>query len=191
MKGVREEGGARRESARTHLEVARLLKLLEVALALEGRSGGEEDVLDVAVDVLLPRREPRHLVVVDDVLPAVAGRSWRDGDALADVDRDLLGADARLFKRDEEDASQLTALPREDDAEERATAGRTLSMPVFGCSPRPRNRPGGSILKLPTFSLRPSRRHVLYLASASSRSALAAFFSAAVMLFLVAFCASR
>eukprot|EP01139_Manchomonas_bermudensis_P007265 Amastigsp_a180052_21.p5 type:complete len:104 gc:universal Amastigsp_a180052_21:1204-1515(+) len=31
-----------------------------------------------------------------------------------------------------------------------------LSMPRLGCSPRPRNSPGGSIVKLPTCSLNPS-----------------------------------
>ena len=33
---------------------------------------------------------------------------------------------------------------------------RHFSMPCFGWSPRPRNRPGGSILKLPIFCLWPS-----------------------------------
>jgi hypothetical protein len=33
---------------------------------------------------------------------------------------------------------------------------RFLSIPIFGCSPRPRNNPGGSILKLPIRSLCPS-----------------------------------
>jgi len=33
---------------------------------------------------------------------------------------------------------------------------RRFSIPILGCSPRPRNRPGGSILKLPIFSRCPS-----------------------------------
>jgi hypothetical protein len=33
---------------------------------------------------------------------------------------------------------------------------RPLSLPILGCAPRPRNRPGGSTRKFPTFSLRPS-----------------------------------
>ncbi|KAG9967243.1 hypothetical protein KCU61_g215, partial [Aureobasidium melanogenum] len=36
---------------------------------------------------------------------------------------------------------------------------RVLTLPVLGCSPRPRKRPGGSTRKLPTFCLRPSQRH--------------------------------
>lgn len=38
------------------------------------------------------------------------------------------------------------------------SSGRTrfLSIPILGCSPRPRNNPGGSILKFPIRSLWPS-----------------------------------
>lgn len=64
-------------------------------------------------------------------------------------------------------------------------------MPVFGCSPRPLNKPGGSILKFPTFSFLPSKRHVLYLSSTLSRSAFNAFFCAVVSSFFLAFSASR
>ena len=43
--------------------------------------------------------------------------------------------------------------------------------PIFGCSPRPRNKPGGSSRKLPIFSLWPSHRQNPY------SSAIFAFFS--------------
>jgi len=67
----------------------------------------------------------------------------------------------------------------------------TLSAPFLGWSPRPRNKPGGSTLKFPTFSLRPSRRQVVYLASNSSLAFFAAFFSSEVMAFFFAFSASK
>ena len=48
---------------------------------------------------------------------------------------------------------------------------RALSWPIFGCSPRPRKRPGGSTRKLPSFSLRPSTTAK---ANGSSRRSLSA-----------------
>lgn len=45
--------------------------------------------------------------------------------------------------------------------------------------------------KLPTFSLRPSRRQVVYLSSAASLCVLASFFSVAVIDFFLAFSASK
>lgn len=45
---------------------------------------------------------------------------------------------------------------------------RRFSMPCFGWSPRPRNNPGGSILKLPIFSLCPSIMQKPYSAVISS-----------------------
>lgn len=67
----------------------------------------------------------------------------------------------------------------------------TLRAPFLGCLPRPLNRPGGSTRKFPTFSLRPSRRHVVYLASISSFCFFNSFFSAVDMAFFFAFSASK
>lgn len=49
---------------------------------------------------------------------------------------------------------------------------RCLSVPFLGCSPRPRNKPGGSARKLPHFSCRPSIVAKIYGFSSASRSAL-------------------
>lgn len=67
-------------------------------------------------------------------------------------------------------------LPREPRLRRR----RTLSIPVFGCSPRPLNRLGGSTLKLPTFSFLPSNKQYLNGSSNSSFCVLRAFFSSFV-----------
>lgn len=78
------------------LELAGLLKLLEIGLALDSAVGGQHDVLVVAVDVLLPHGKPSGLVVVLDRLPSMAlGRVGHLG-LLADVDGNLLGQDALL-----------------------------------------------------------------------------------------------
>src|SRR5271169_4290749 len=74
----------------------------------------------------------------------------------------------------------------------RLRGGRdTLSLPVLGCLPRPRKRPGGSMRKFPTFSFRPSRRQVLYLASSSSFSFLRAAFSSLVSFFFSSLLVSK
>jgi|SRR5712675_533353 len=67
----------------------------------------------------------------------------------------------------------------------------TLSAPFLGCSPRPLNKPGGSTLKLPTFSLRPSSEQVTYFASISSFCFFSSFFSAEVRAFFLAFSSSK
>src|SRR5882762_5153409 len=74
---------------------------------------------------------------------------------------------------------------------EGARWGPTLSAPFFGCSPRPLKRPGGSTLKFPIFSLRPSSVQVTYFASISSFSFFISFFSAAVRAFFLAFSSSK
>ena len=48
----------------------------------------------------------------------------------------------------------------------------TLSVPFLGCSPRPRNKPGGSARKFPAFSLRPSTTAWRYGFSSSSFASL-------------------
>mmetsp|Transcript_710 Transcript_710/g.1641 ORF Transcript_710/g.1641 Transcript_710/m.1641 type:complete len:201 (+) Transcript_710:1562-2164(+) len=50
---------------------------------------------------------------------------------------------------------------------------RALRSPIFGCSPLPRNSPGGSTRKLPTFSCRPSTNAYRQCASPASFSFLA------------------
>lgn len=74
----------------TYLELARLLELVHIALALERAARREEDVFVVAIDVLNPRRKPSDGVVVDDLLPVTANVRLRYGGVLADVDRDIL-----------------------------------------------------------------------------------------------------
>ena len=49
---------------------------------------------------------------------------------------------------------------------------RCFNVPFFGCSPRPRNSPGGSARKFPHFSGRPSMVAKRYGFSSASRSAL-------------------
>mmetsp|Transcript_9445 Transcript_9445/g.29510 ORF Transcript_9445/g.29510 Transcript_9445/m.29510 type:complete len:306 (+) Transcript_9445:644-1561(+) len=60
---------------------------------------------------------------------------------------------------------------------------RRLRQPIFGCSPRPRNKPGGSTRKLPTGCGLPSTKHTLNLASSASFFALAAAFSSLLIAF--------
>uniref|UniRef100_A0A182UH79 Uncharacterized protein n=1 Tax=Anopheles melas TaxID=34690 RepID=A0A182UH79_9DIPT len=54
---------------------------------------------------------------------------------------------------------------------------RLFTRPIFGCSPRPRNKPGGSILKLPIFSLCPSITQMPYSFVSCSFAAFRAAFS--------------
>lgn len=99
------------------LELAGLLKLLEVGLALDSTVGGQHDVLVVAVDVLLPHGKPGGLVVVLDRLPSMTlGRLGHLG-VLADVDGDLLGQDALL------DSSRLGMLATATEEAGRFDAG--------------------------------------------------------------------
>ena len=60
---------------------------------------------------------------------------------------------------------------------------RAFRWPIFGCSPRPRKRPGGSTRKLPSFSLRPSTMAKQKGSSSLSFSAFAAFFCSLVIAF--------
>lgn len=53
------------------LELPRLLVFLHVLLALQFRRGVEHDVLDLVLDVLRPRSEPRDSVVVLYFFPPV------------------------------------------------------------------------------------------------------------------------
>ena len=59
-----------------------------------------------------------------------------------------------------------------------------LIMPCLGCSPRPRNNPGGSILKLPIFSLCPSIMQNPYSSTILSLFSFSAFFSSLERFFL-------
>ena len=81
---------------KTNLEIARLFELHHVALTLERAAGGEEDILGVAVDVFLPRREPGDRIVMDNLCPLSTRRRLRDRNTFPDVDGDVAGADAQL-----------------------------------------------------------------------------------------------
>lgn len=48
-----------------HLQLARLLELITVTLALDGAGSRKEDVFALAVDILLPMCKPSDSVVVD------------------------------------------------------------------------------------------------------------------------------
>ena len=74
----------------TCLQLARLLELLHVALALERAASREEDILVVLIDVLRPRRQPRHGLVVLDALPLPRHVGHGYGGILADVEDDVL-----------------------------------------------------------------------------------------------------
>jgi hypothetical protein len=49
----------------TYLQLACLLELITIALALDGAGSRKEDVFALAVDILFPMREPSDSVVVD------------------------------------------------------------------------------------------------------------------------------
>ena len=56
----------------------------------------QKDVLEAVIDIVLPEREPGDLLVVNEALPAVAGRRrWRLL-VLGNVDRHVLGPNAVL-----------------------------------------------------------------------------------------------
>mmetsp|Transcript_44536 Transcript_44536/g.93173 ORF Transcript_44536/g.93173 Transcript_44536/m.93173 type:complete len:672 (+) Transcript_44536:195-2210(+) len=79
------------------LELARLLELLAVRLALEGRAGGHEDVLELAVDGVLVEGHPRRLVLVHHRRPRVPRQRAPRGARLhRAVDRDRLRLDHAL-----------------------------------------------------------------------------------------------
>ena len=80
----------------TCLQLARLLELVHIALALERTARREEDVFVVAIDVLNPRRKPSDGVVVDDLFPVATDVGLRHGSVLADVDRNILRAYSKL-----------------------------------------------------------------------------------------------
>lgn len=179
--------GAKREQSLviehrcTYLELPCLLELSHVALALERTSGGQEDVLVIAVDVLRPSGKPSDRVVVLNVFPFARYVGLGDGHALADVDRDVLWTDAFL------NGARSVSTPRRRTH----TQYTTFSVPFLGCSPRPRYRPGGSTLKFPTFSFLPSMIQCVNGASSSSFFAFNSFFSADVSAFFFAFSASK
>jgi len=80
----------------TYLQVASLLELSHIALTLERAAGGQKHVFVVAVDVLCPCCEPCNCRVVDDLLPLAGDIRFRDGNAFADIDCDILRVDAIL-----------------------------------------------------------------------------------------------
>ena len=160
----------------TYFQFARLFELLHVTLAFERAASGQEHILVVAIDVLYPVCKPGHGIVVYNGLPlswSVGNRNWG---LMSDINRNIFWAHAKL-KYYLERVLRFELMI-------------TLSAPFFGCSPRPRKSPGGSTLKFPTFSFRPSRRHVMYLASTSSLAFFSSFFSAALRAFFLAFSAS-
>mmetsp|Transcript_89451 Transcript_89451/g.154952 ORF Transcript_89451/g.154952 Transcript_89451/m.154952 type:complete len:253 (-) Transcript_89451:454-1212(-) len=65
---------------------------------------------------------------------------------------------------------------------------RLFSLPIKGCFPRPRKRPGGSMRKFPTGCFLPSQMQYLYNCSASSFSFLICNFCSFVKAFLISFC---
>ena len=80
----------------TCLQLARLLELLHVALALERAASREEDILVVLIDVLRPRRQPRHGLVVNDLLPFARNVRRRDRSSLTNVDSHILRTNTEL-----------------------------------------------------------------------------------------------
>ena len=78
------------------LQLARLFVLLPVGLAFEHRRRVQEDVLEAVIDIVFPECEPRDLLVVNEALPAVAGRRRRRLLALGNVDGHVLGPNAVL-----------------------------------------------------------------------------------------------
>ena len=78
------------DAADVLLQLAGLLVLLPVLLALELGRRVEHDVLDLVLDVLRPGRQPRHRVVVLDLLPAVSLRGFGHVRVLGAVNDDVL-----------------------------------------------------------------------------------------------------
>lgn len=74
------------------LELDGLAVLFSVALALEGRRGGQHDVLDAVLHVFVPRAQPRDAGVVAHLHPGAAGQvAARHGRVHAKVDGHALG----------------------------------------------------------------------------------------------------
>jgi len=116
---------------------------------LDPWTGVQHDVFDRALDILSPGHQPRHLVVMTHLLPLCPRwwfrilwvptmRSTWCKDVLNQMDwrRTLMSTPYLL---------QLMIM----------SSGRIrrFSMPIFGWSPLPRNKPGGSIRKLAMRSL--------------------------------------
>lgn len=79
-----------------YLQLARLLELITVALALDGTGSREEDIFALAVDILLPMCKPSDGVIVDHRLPRARHIGYRHRLGFANVDYDVLGPNTFL-----------------------------------------------------------------------------------------------
>jgi hypothetical protein len=80
----------------SHLEITRFLELGHVTLSLERTTRGEENILVVSIHVLCPCRKPGDRFVMDDGFPGSRDVWLWDGDALANVNSDILRVDTKL-----------------------------------------------------------------------------------------------
>ena len=79
-----------------HLQFPGFLKLLHVTLPFPRAAGSKEDILMIAVDILSPRRQPRHCSVVLNRFPL----PWHIGNGnrciLPDIERNLFRSHPEL-----------------------------------------------------------------------------------------------
>lgn len=80
----------------TYLQFASLFELVHVALTLERTTGSQEHILVCAIDVLDPVGQPSDCLVVHHGLPFARDVWFGNGNALANIDSDVLRTDANL-----------------------------------------------------------------------------------------------
>lgn len=136
----------------THLEVLCDGKFLHIGLTLDTRTCTEPHILHgFSLHRIFPRRQPRHLsfsvtsinvmnlgsyrVIVDDTSPFV---TWNGALGNGSVFRKVK---SDVFRHD----TRLTCVR---SVKKMAGHVITLIQPALGWSPRPKNSPGGSMLKL-------------------------------------------
>lgn len=82
-----------------YLELAGFLKFHHIALTLQRAACGQKNVLVVAVDIFHPIGKPSYGFVMNDSFPVPRHVGDRNGNVLANVNGDILGTNAELFRR--------------------------------------------------------------------------------------------
>lgn len=145
-----------------YLQLSSLFELLSVTLTLPSRTGGQEHIFGVAVDIFFPVREPSHRVVMLNLKRGNSGREKTPHARRHTLFQlpSILGvgtaASAPMLITISSGLSRYYSIYISRLSRRCRCRSLTLNRPFLGCSPRPLNSPGGSTRKFPTFSFLPS-----------------------------------